>query len=120
MRSTGSTPTYSGRISRSRTRSGLIVYGQPIRSATTDAGIRGHSVSSALICGSNPSTTRPRGARWYFGGRSESNAARTVFRATPIRRAISLMGTPSALYRRRISAQSSTFSTLLASARGQL
>ncbi|MEY9949243.1 hypothetical protein ABH937_006355 [Kitasatospora sp. GAS1066B] len=46
------------------------------------------------------------------GGRSAFNAARTVFRATPSRRAISLMGTPSARCRRRISAQSSTFSTL--------
>jgi hypothetical protein len=51
-------------------------------------------------------------ARSYFGGRSEFSAARTVFRATPSRREISLMGTPSARCSRRISAQSSTFSTL--------
>jgi len=47
VRSTGSTPAHSGRISRSRTRSGLIVYDQPIHSAITAAGIRGHSASSA-------------------------------------------------------------------------
>jgi hypothetical protein len=43
---------------------------------------------------------------------ADDNAARTVFAAIPNRLAIYLMGTPSARCRRRISAQSSTFSTL--------
>ncbi|GKQ36712.1 hypothetical protein ALMP_32520 [Streptomyces sp. A012304] len=106
-------PTYSGRISASFFVSGDIEYGHLMRSAITGAGILGHSFNKPRICGSKASATRPRGARSYFGGRSEFNAARTVFRATPSRREISLMGTPSARCSRRISAQSSTFSTLL-------
>lgn len=44
------------------------------------------------------------GVRSRFGGRSDPNAARTVLRATPSRRQISLMGTPSARCSRRIHA----------------
>ncbi len=105
-------PLYWGRSNASRFFSGPIEYGQLIRSAITGPGIVGHSCSRARIWGSNASTTDPLAARSHFGGRSEFNAARTVFRATPNRREISLMGTPSARCRRRISANSSTFSTL--------
>ena len=60
----------------------------------------------------------PRAALMLFGGAVSdrlspsqvmlaANAARTVFRATPIRRAISLIGNCSARCSRRISAQSS-------------
>jgi hypothetical protein len=42
------------------------------------------------------------------GGTSERRAARTVLRATPLRRVTSLVDSPSALCSRRISAQSST------------
>lgn len=79
-------PTYSGRISASFFVSGDIEYGHLIRSAITGAGIVGHSFNKPRICGSKASATRPRGARSYFGGRSEFNVARTVFRATPSRR----------------------------------
>lgn len=89
-------PTYSGRISASRLRNGGSEWGQPIRLAITGAGILGHSCSRAPTWGSKASATWPRFLRSYFGGRSESYADRTVFRATPSRRAISLMGTPSA------------------------
>jgi hypothetical protein len=91
-------PTYSGRIRANSFFSGPSEYdeGHPIRCAITGVGIFGHSRSSARICGSYASTTDPRRGRWYCGGRSEDNAARTVFRATPSRRTISLIGTPSA------------------------
>src|SRR5581483_1915418 len=105
-------PLYSGRIRANSFFNGPSEYGHPIRCAITGAGILGHSRSSARICGSNASTTDSRATRRYVGGRSEDNAVRTVFRATPSRRAISLIGTPSARCKRRISAQSSTFSTL--------
>src|SRR6266480_1088846 len=115
-------PLYSGRIRANSFFNGPSEYddGQPIRCAITGVGIVGHSRSSARICGSYGSTTDPRVIRRYSGGRSEDNAARTVFRATRSRRAISLMGTPSARCRRRISAQFSTFSTLQDSGGGQL
>ena len=107
-------PLYSGRIRANSFFNGPSEYddGHPTRCAITGVGILGHSRSSARICGSNGSTTDPRHTRRYDGGRSDVNAARTVFRATPSRRAISLIGTPSARCKRRISAQSSTFSTL--------
>src|SRR6266536_4391192 len=115
-------PLYSGRIRANSFFNGPSEYddGQPIRCAIAGVGIVGHSRSSARICGSYGSTTDPRVVRRYSGGRSEDNAARTVFRATRSRRAISLMGTPSARCRRRISAQFSTFSTLQDSGGGQL
>lgn len=86
-------------------------YRHPIRSAITVAGILGHSASSARICRSCESTTEPCRARSYFGGRSDPNAAHTVLRVIFKRRAISLIETPSARYRRRISAQSFTLIT---------
>jgi len=83
----------------------------PIRSAITVAGIVGVLDSNARICGSNASTTDPAGARSYFGGPSEDNAARTVFLATPNWRAIALIAIFSDLWSRLISAQSSTLIT---------
>jgi hypothetical protein len=50
----------------------------------------------------------PRAARSHIGGRSQSDAARSVFLATLSRLAISLMGTPLARCNRRISAELST------------
>ncbi|GJF03033.1 hypothetical protein PSD17_19940 [Pseudonocardia sp. D17] len=91
---------------------------QPIRSAITVAGIRGYSASNARTRGSTASTSDPRGGRWYFGGRSELNAERTVFREICSRRAISLIDKPSARCNRRISAQSSTLITLLTISEG--
>lgn len=102
-----------GRISAGFCTIGDIEYGLLTRSAITGAGILGHSFNRPRIYGSKASATRPRRARSYFGGRSEFNAARTVSRATPSRREISLMGASSARCSRRISAQSSTLSTLL-------
>src|ERR1700758_4220260 len=54
----------------------------------------------------------PRGARTYRGGPSEASAAFTVFFDTPNSRAMALMGTCSERCSLRISAQSSTLSTL--------
>ncbi|KXO91673.1 hypothetical protein AXK61_24050 [Tsukamurella pseudospumae] len=67
-------------------------YGQPIRCAITVAGIVGHCDSNTRICGSNASTTEPTRALLYFGGRSDANAARTVFLAMPSCRATSAFG----------------------------
>ncbi len=50
-------------------------------------------------------------SRTYRGGSSAANADRTVFRATPTRRAIALIGNSSDRCSRRISAQSSTLIT---------
>jgi len=77
------------------------------------AGIDGYTRSSSRIRGSNRSATEPAGARWYFGGLPLASAAFTVFREIPITRAISAIGICSARLSRRISAQSSTLSTLL-------
>ena len=66
---------------------------------------------SRTIRGSAASTTDPLAGRSYRGGRSLATAARTVFRDTPITRAITLIGIFSARYSLRISAQSSTEST---------
>jgi hypothetical protein len=85
---------------------------QPIRSAITVAGIVGSALSNSRIRGSTASTTDPCGARTYFGGPSEANAAFTVFFEHPITRATALIGIRSARCNRRISAQSSTLSTL--------
>jgi cytidyltransferase-like protein len=67
--------------------------------------------ASSRIRGSYSSATDPLGARSYRGGPSERSAARTVFRETFMIRAICLIGSPSARYSRRISAQSSTLIT---------
>ncbi len=72
----------------------------------------GYAASNSRIRGSTASTIDPAGARSYFGGPSEANAARTVLRDTPITRAIALIAIPSDRCNRRISAQSSTLSTL--------
>ena len=60
----------------------------------------------------------PRGPRSREGGTSARNAARTVFRANPNRRAISLIDTPSARCSRRTSAHSSNVITPPASTEG--
>ena len=61
---------------------------------------------------------QPTGLRTYFGGSSEANADRTVFRETFNVLAINLIGNPSARCNLRISAQSSTANnSLLLSAR---
>jgi hypothetical protein len=85
----------------------------PIRSAITVAGSSGNARSNSRIRGSTSSTIEPRDDRSYFGGPALRNAARTVFRETPMTRAICLIGTPSARCSRRISAQSSTDNTSL-------
>ena len=93
-------------------------YGQLIRDAISGAVIRGASNNKARIVFPYGSTTDPFRARWYLGGKSEANAARTVFLAIPNRRAISLIATPSDRCKRRISAQFSTVITPTASGRG--
>jgi hypothetical protein len=75
------------------------------------AGIVGNARSNSRIRGSNSSTIDPADRRSYFGGTSQANAARTVFRDTPITRVIILIDNPSARCNRRISAQSSTDNT---------
>jgi hypothetical protein len=70
--------------------------------------IRGQAINRRRISGSNASTADPRLIRRYSGGVSDRNAERTVFRAIPVRRTISLIDNPSARCGRRISAQSST------------
>lgn len=87
---------------------------------TSVAGIRGNCASSARICGSTSSTSDPRGPRSRDGGPSARSAARTVLRANPNRRAISLIETPSARCSRRISAHSSSAITPPASRRGSV
>jgi len=89
-----------------------------IRAAISGAVIRGASNNKARIVFSYGSTTDPFDGRSYLGGASEANAARTVFLATPSRRAISLIATPSDRCKRRISAQFSTVITPTASGRG--
>ena len=112
VRDAGSGGRYAGRSSATRPDSTRIDRSQPIRSAITVAGIAGYARSSSRIRGSTASTIDPARARSYFGGPSLAIAARTVFLDTPITRAISLIGSPSARCSRRISAQSSTSSTL--------
>jgi len=92
-----------------------------MRSATTVAGIVGVACNNSRIRGSTSSTSDPRAALAYDGGLCARIAARTVFFEHPITLAIALIGIRSARCRRRISAQSSTFSTrfLLTSVRGQ-
>jgi hypothetical protein len=111
VRDAGSGGRYAGRHSATFPLSVRTEYGHPIRSAITVAGIDGTAASSSRIRGSNPSATDPPVARTYFGGLSLASAAFTVFRAIPNIRAICAIGMPSARRSRRISAQSSTFST---------
>ncbi len=96
----------------------MIECSHPIRSAITVAGIFASTRSHFRISGSTTSTNDPRGARRYTGGASDAKAARTVFLATPSLRTIALIGMPSALCSRRISAQSSTEITLQECRRG--
>ena len=84
---------------------------QPTRSAITVAGIRGTDFSSSRIRGSNESANPADALRSYFGASSLRNAALTVFRETPMTRAISEIDTRSARCSLRISAQSSTSNT---------
>lgn len=105
----------NGRSSAIRFCSTVIPLDQPIRSAITVAGMSGTSFNSLGISGSTASTIEPCSARSYFGGVSESSAARTVFRAIPNLRAIVLTPNPSALGSRRISAQSSALINLQSS-----
>ena len=79
-----------------------------MRSAITVAGMVGQSRSSSRIAGSKASTAEPGALAHSSGVVRTRSAARTVLRATPIRRAIALMPIPSARCSRRISAQSST------------
>jgi hypothetical protein len=89
----------------------------PTRSAITVAGIVGAALSWARIASSTASTADPTGLRSYFGGPSDTSAARTVFREIPNVRAIILIGDPSARCSLRISAQSSTDNNSLLSSR---
>jgi len=77
---------------------------QPIRSATTVAGMSGVAANNRLIAGSKLSTAEPRPSRSYLGASSARSADRTVLRATPNLRAIALMPIPSALCSLLISA----------------
>jgi len=79
------------------------------------AGIVGHAWSNSRMRDSTGSTIDPRGARTYRGGPSAANARFTVFFETPITLATCLIGSCSARYSRRISAQSSTLNTLASS-----
>src|ERR1700742_4472080 len=118
VRPAGSGGRYAGRSSRTLVLNTVIPRVQPTRSAITEAGIVGTAVSWARIASSNASTADPAGLRSYFGGPSEANAARTVFREMPNVLAINLIGNPSARCSLRISAQSSTANnSLLLSAR---
>lgn len=63
VRPAGSAGRYSGRSSPTRSRSTVIDRSHPIRSATTVAGIVGHSASCSRIAGSASSTIEPFGAR---------------------------------------------------------
>jgi hypothetical protein len=76
---------------------------------------RGRHVGTARSCsrtrGSNASTADPAGFRTYVGGGSAASADLTVVREMPNVLAIILIENPSALCKRRISAQSSTDNT---------
>ena len=117
-RSAGSGGRNNGRNSRTRSLRMVNECVQPIRSAITVAGILGCSASNTRTCGSTLSTSDPRGPRSREGGTSARNAARTVLRANPNRRAISLIDTPSARCSRRTSAHSSSLITPPASTEG--
>jgi hypothetical protein len=89
----------------------VLTWTHPIRSAITVAGMSGNSVNNRRIAGSNSLTLDPARSRSYFGGASDANAARTVFRASPNRRAIVFTPSCSDRCSRRISAQCSTLIT---------
>lgn len=75
--------------------------------AITDAGIVASIRRYLRISGSAASAIVPFGSRRYLGGSSDRSAARTVFLATPVFRAIALIPRPSDRRSRRISAHSS-------------
>jgi hypothetical protein len=111
VRLAGSGGKYTGRNSATRPDNVRIDRSQPIRSAITVAGIVGYAANNSRICGSTTSTIDPASRREYFGGRSATNAALTVFFEHPNTRAITLIGIFSARCNRLISAQSSTHNT---------
>ena len=86
---------------------------QSLRSAITVAGMVGNFRSTALTCGSTPSTVEFFSGCWCRGGSSVANAARTVLCDTPACTccAIALIGFLAARYYRRTSAQASTVIT---------
>ena len=85
---------------------------QPTRSASTVAGMSGHSANNARTRASNGvNDVASAGARSYFGGDVDATAFATVFREMPSRSAICVFGTPSAASP-RINAQSSKVITL--------
>jgi hypothetical protein len=86
---------------------------QPIRSAITVVGKSGQAFNNSQLRASTSSTIDPEPARSYRGGDAARSAARTVFRDTPITRAIALIGIRSDRCNRRISAQSCTSNTSL-------
>ena len=98
----------SARSSATRSRNTVMPLVQPMRSATTVAGMSGVSANNRRMAGSNASTAEPRSSRTYFGASSERNAVRTVLRATPSRRAMAFAPIASALCNLLISAHSST------------
>ena len=67
----------------------------------------------------NGSSFDPAAGREYFGAVAERNAERIVLRSRPVRRAISLIDTPSTKCIRRISAHCSTSTTDLLLTRDQ-
>jgi len=71
----------------------------------------GNSVNNPRIAGSNSSTLDPAWPRTYFGATSDANPDRTVFRASPNRRAIAFTPIPSDMCNRRTSAHCSTLIT---------
>ena len=68
IRSAGSMPAYSGRITFNRSFKIVIECSHPIRSAITVEGIRGNSFSNLRTSTSTSSTSDPRAARSYLGG----------------------------------------------------
>jgi hypothetical protein len=110
LRPDGSGGRYSGRSSRTRVRSTVRPRSQPIRSATTVAGIVGVPFSSARISPSTASSADGIGRRSYLGGAVLRSAVLTVFRLSRSRRLMPLIETCSARCNRRISAHSSTLS----------
>jgi hypothetical protein len=111
VRSAASAGRNNGRSSATLARNTDDEWTHPIRSAITVAGISGNSVNNLRIAGSNSSTLDPDRTRSSFGRTSDANAARTVFRASPNRRAIAFTPNCSDRCSRRISAQCSTLIT---------
>jgi hypothetical protein len=108
VRDDGSAGRNNGRSTPTRSFSEVIDRSRPIRSAITVAVIVGHSFNSTWIYRIHRATsTGPPIDR----GSSVASAMRTVFRAIPNFRTIAFVRHPSARRNRRISGQSSKFST---------